>query len=579
MKIWRGAMLLLMAALFLFLAIRANDSYRWSDWAFGDAQTMLTLRQWHEGGWINNYLLFKPQGYSPVVDLLDEPGLRQHAHGIFPGSSPRIGPRLWYTHYPPGYLIPFATFYGLGLDSLFALRLLSIGLSLAALGLMYLVFERITSARIGFLAALFYGLSPSFLGYADSLANQPIDDLCRFTFMYAVIMASRASDKPARQRWLVIAWLTEFALSLSSFDSVFFVYAWLIGWDFYEKRGFRWKRYLLFALAPLSAHWIQVFQNIWYLGYPDAITDLTDTFFAKHGENGVLSKIVHASVIVFGLFNLCFQRGGLLVPAALGVLYLGRRYTVKSADDLPSAQLLLILLGCGLLFPLILPNSGGMTYESRQFIPFICLVLSGASWMVILGIREATWANTGTQSSARHLWNNGFLALSGLLILTIWTNFALTKRTPTVNFPSLMFDISVAERLKEMPTPYQPVFLSYEGFRSFEDKYFVPGYPQISPLVEYYIGSRTVLCMDKPEALAQDLATLVHRTERPFSPVLVTTDLEGAKTVLSVLAELGVAKPTVLPDTQIDEIYAIDLTNFIEWENASRVRLTLPLGH
>ena len=112
---------------------------------------------------------------------------------------------------------------------MFAARLLSIVLSVAALGIMYVLFARITNPAISFISVLYYGLSAVFLGYADSLANQPIDDLLRFGFMLAVVLSTRAATEQLRNRWLVAAWIMEFSLSLASFDSVFFLYTWLIG--------------------------------------------------------------------------------------------------------------------------------------------------------------------------------------------------------------------------------------------------------------------------------------------------------------------------------------------------------------
>ena len=37
----------------LFLTTRALDEDRWSDWGFGDAQTMLSLHQWEQEGWFS----------------------------------------------------------------------------------------------------------------------------------------------------------------------------------------------------------------------------------------------------------------------------------------------------------------------------------------------------------------------------------------------------------------------------------------------------------------------------------------------------------------------------------------------
>src|SRR3990172_12688862 len=116
---WHVALGIFLTLLLVFLSVRASDEYRWSDWGFGDAQSMLSLRQWEEGGWFSNYFLFIPQGYAEVIKFFDDPNLRQHAHGTCPGSSPRVGPRLWYTHYPAGYLVPYAILFRIGLDDIF----------------------------------------------------------------------------------------------------------------------------------------------------------------------------------------------------------------------------------------------------------------------------------------------------------------------------------------------------------------------------------------------------------------------------------------------------------------------------
>jgi hypothetical protein len=154
-KIWHMAAAVLCVCLLGFLLFRACDEYRWSDWGPGDAQTMLSLRQWQKDGWRAHKLLFIPQGYASSVRMLDEPPLRHHAHGVSPGTSPRVGPRLWYTHYPSGYLIPYALLFGAGVEQIFPLRALSVIFSLGALILMYVLFSKITCPAVAFPAVLF----------------------------------------------------------------------------------------------------------------------------------------------------------------------------------------------------------------------------------------------------------------------------------------------------------------------------------------------------------------------------------------------------------------------------------------
>jgi hypothetical protein len=569
---WHHALAIFLLCLMVLLSIRAADEYRWSDWGFGDAQTMLSLRQWEEGGWIANYFLFKPQGYAPVIDQLDDPELRHHAHGTCPGSSPRVGPRLWYTHYPAGYLIPYALLFRMGLDSLFSVRMLSILLSIGGLALMYAVFNLVTSPRVAFLAVLFYGLSGSFLGYADSLANQPIDDLLRFGFMLAVVLSTRSGKEAAKQRWMIAAWVIELALSLASFDSVFFVYLWLIGWDLLEKRGFRWKVYLLYALAPVTAHGLQFLQNVWYLGWHDAFIDITDAFLLKHGADtgynfgmGRLGTIIVSLSIVFE--SLFAPSWLLLVLLAVYLIYI--RFLAGDRRDLPTAGLLGVLFLCGLSFVLILPHAARMPYEARQMVPVIALLVSGTTWSFLDLFRESLHGGGGRQTAAGGKTGSGgtvsYLLATAILLVVFWSGYAMSDRSSTYDMARLMPEIRFAAQLRTMPTEHDPVFYDLGGFSTFWDPTYVPGYPQIMPITEYYAGSRPILCFKGPEEAAADVAVMVRKSSKPFSPVLVADDRDRLRRTLVVLKEQNVISSIPPSFFNVMGRFVVDLTDFIVW--------------
>ena len=461
---WTLAAAVFLLLLFVGLSIRAYDPYRWSDWGFGDAQTMLSLKQWNEGGWFHNYFLFKPQGYAKVIDLLDDPDLRHHAHGTCPGSSPNVGPRLLYTHYPAGYLVPYAILFRLGLDGLFTARLLSIILSVAAVALMYLLFSRLTNPAVSFLAVLFYGLSPAYLGYADSLANQPIDDLLRFGFMLAVVLSTRAATEQLRTRWLVAAWGMEFCLSLASFDSVFFLYVWLVGWDVLEGKGFRWKRYLLFALAPISAHGLQFLQNVWYLGLKDAVLDIKDAFLLKHGSDDAYNqgqgKIAVILMAIQSIFERIFNPLWLVIPAI--VLYgFFARFLGRAQRDFPSPQLMLLLFLSGLAFVLVLPHAARMPYEVRQMLPVGALLAATLTWSFPRVFRMALHpdASAAEAGASSNVWIVApYLLFTMVFLLVFWFRFTFADRTPVYELGEKKQEMQFAEMLKILPVKYEPVF-------------------------------------------------------------------------------------------------------------------------
>lgn len=560
--------------LFLFLSFRAYDEYRWSDWGFGDAQTMLSLRQWEEGGWIHNYLLFKPQGYAKAIDLLDEPELRHHAHGTCPGSSPRIGPRLWYTHYPAGYLIPYALLFRIGLDGLFAARMLSLLFSMGALVLMYLVFAKISSPKIAFTAAAFYGLSSAFLGYADSLANQPIDDLLRFGFLFAVVMSTRGGTERQRGGWMAAAWVMEFILSLTSFDSVFFVYAWLIGWDLLEKRGFRWKTYLLFALAPVSAHGLQFLQNVWYLGWNDAYIDIKDAFLLKNGADQGYNVGQGRIDVILTSLSILFDN--LLKPAwitaLVAALYAAYVLLLRGRDEeFPSLKLLIVLLLCGTAFVLVLPHAARMPYEARQMIPFVSLLMAAFTWTFPAVFRKSMQQGAGGMN-APSLPDSRiavpYLLLAPILLLIMWSRFAFIDRTPVYELGPKKEEMRFARLLHKLQTRYDPIYFDLGGFSIYWDPVYVPGYPQILPLTEYYAGSSPILCFNQAEKAGEDILAMMRKGGARFSPVLISRNTQDLDRALEVLGSAGVliAKPESTRTAM--GRYAIDLTDFIMWGNS-----------
>ena len=571
MNRWSLALVVFLIILATVLAIRASDEYRWSDWGFGDAQTMLSLRQWEEGGWIHNYLLFKPQGYAKAVDLLDEPELRHHAHGTCPGSSPRVGPRLLYTHYPAGYLIPYAILFRVGLDGLVAARMLSLLFSFGALVLMYLVFAKFTSPKISFTAVLFYGLSSAFLGYADSLANQPLDDLLRFGFMLAVVMATRSGSEQHRSRWMVAAWIMEFILSLVSFDSVFFLYAWLIGWDLLEKRGFRWKTYLLFSLAPISAHSLQFLQNVWYLGWNDAFIDIKDAFLLKNGADqgynvgqGRLVVIVESLYIMFD--NMLKP---IWITALVAALYAVYAAFLRDQDkEFPTLKLLAILLLCGLAFVLVLPHAARMPYEARQMVPFVSLLMAGFTWTFpSVFKRSMQHGEEGGEPTAVPDARIAvpYLLLAPILLLIMWSRFAFSDRTPIYELGMRKEEMKFAQQLPNLPTRYEPIYFDMGAFSIYWDPKYVPGFPQILPLTEYYAGSSPILCFNEAEKAAEDIVTMIRLGAPRFSPIIIARNAKDLDRVIDALERAGAlsAKPDNVRTAMGRN--AIDLTDFIKW--------------
>lgn len=574
---WHLATLALLLVLFVYMADRSRDEDRWSDWGFGDAQTLLSLKHWDKSGWFENYLLFIPQGYAEAIRQFDDPNLRQHAHGTCPGSSPRIGPRLWYTHYPAGYLVPYAALFKAGLDSKFAAQVFSVTLSLAALWLMFLTFARITGPGLSFLAVAFYGLSRSFLGYADSLANLALDDLLRFGFMYAVVMSTRAEAKSSRWRWLIAAWFMEFSLSLSSFDSVFFIFVWLVGWDLLEGKGLLLKKWFLFGMAPVSAHGLQFLQNVWYLGWRDAAIDIKDAFLLKNAANADYNEgqgridVIRGSVSI--IFNNMFPR--IEIFLSLAGAYVGYAVLLRDRAEkrIPSLSLLALLFVCGLAFIMVLPHAARMPYEARQMMPFASLLVAALTWSFFRLFRDTLFGKFplrpwGGAVIARWLAVPFMLVALSLSIL-IWGVHILTpQQPPAYDQIRTLPDTAMAKQIgMNLQTVYDPIIFDVGAFQTFWDPKYVPGYPQILPLTEYYAGSRPILCFNLIDDAVKDLTYMVDNGKVRFSPVITAADSQAFEAVVQRLYDSGLI--TARPENVITLLGRplADLTSVIKWRN------------
>jgi hypothetical protein len=570
---WHLACAALILVLFIYLGVRASDEDRWSDWGFGDAQTLLSLKQWNENGWAANYFLFIPQGYAKVIQIFDDQQLRHHAHGDCPGSSPRIAPRLWYTHYPAGYLVPYAAMFATGLQTKFAAQMLSIVFSLLALMLMYATFARITGPAVSFFATLFYAVSRPFLNYADTLANQPLDDLLRFGFMLAVVLSTRSESDKSRRRWMIAAWVLEFALSLSSFDSVFFLFVWLVGWDLLERRGFRWKIWFIYGMAPVTAHGLQFLQNVWYLGFNDAVIDIKDAFILKNGGDAGYNKGVNRLTVIVGTFWIVFKGiiYNLKLLWAMLIAYLGYILFLKDRNDktLPSAGLLLLLFFSGLSFMLILPHAARMPYEARQMLPLVSLIVAGLTVATIKTVISLIRGETPVAAIIRKKGSALFVIVAIITLLLTAKECVTVDRTP-IYPPQLKYmpDFKLAKILGEgLKSVYEPVIFDIDGFQLFWGEFdYVPGYPQIMPLTEFYAGSRPILCFRTAESLAMDLIYLLNKSPYRFSPIITSTNRGLVYMVLSIMEKNGALNGTEAKIYNVmDNYLVVDLSESVRW--------------
>lgn len=565
---WHVLMAAVLVVMCVFLVVRAHDEDRWSLWAFGDATTIMTIRHWVRDGVLHHYGLELNKGYSRFTQHFDRPELRQHAHGNPATGVPGVGPDVYYTHYPSGYILPYYLLARLGLERTFWLRLPAIAASIAAIALLYTLFRRIGSAPIAFLACLFYLCSRMFIGYADSLVEHGPDDLLKFVFMHLALSGVRhARTQPKRGHSADIAlWVTALALYALSWDSVLFVLVWLVGLDVIERKRLRPLRYAAVASAFVVGFAIQLSQNASYLGLRKALTDLyvrygqIGSLYAREQGSSFAAEIVSATWSLFakmvGLENWPWESIPTpfiltLVGVILVFLLVYRKAgTADMPEGFPSRGMLVLLFLCGCAFPVVLRKAAQMTYEGRQMAPFTGLLVAAATVYSLTAVRRH--GARVVSAPSRHALP--FAASCVLLATTLflWTtnihggytalNFAMPADTRLLTLGDGYEDTTDYSRQElELARHLGNRFrgrgdvvifaLNCMPYNSCDD---LGRYSEVEPAFECYAWA-PVLSFGFPNLLVEDLRALRNVVPGPLQPFVVTRTEDEKQEVLAFL--------------------------------------------
>lgn len=534
-----------MLALAFYLGVKATNEESWPGWTIFAAQTMLSSEHWARDGFVANKFLFIPIGYSKIVRYLDEPEMRHHTRGTVTGGL--IGKRLYYTHYPSGYLVPYALLMKAGFKDRHWFRFLSLTFSLGALVLLYAFMNRIAGPAVALFVALYYGMSTMFLDYADSLANQPLDDLLRFTILLASVLALRKTVRSGNcpgwaggtpVKYVLFIWAVYFLLGISSYDSFFFVFTWLVGLDLVagEVKGedgklrLPWKKWLVYGSAPLAAFSIQILQNTWYLGFEDMLLDLKGTFLDRSKPRwettGPVSSRIYAGLLP--LVNMTGLKLLISIPAVSAVAFAVMRLKTVADEDRLAVRAIPVLLMGGLAYTFLLSFTGSFIYQGRQLAPAISLIVGSATVLVWRHLTKA--AKPGEAGPGRGGFPGTVMALFLVPVLALLWGAQIHRTSEYVAaWPNHVMKKETIDYLKTLGslTENDAVIFNYvEGYQGNRDS----AYPQPDPVEEYYTG-RTVLSFTNLEDLKRDLKWLRDRAEEPFDSIIVSKDKESLRDI------------------------------------------------
>ncbi len=493
-----------------YLIIKALPENNWDGWRVGSAQALLSDKHWANDGFFKNYFLFLPQGYSKTVRYFDDPQLRQHARGITTGGF--IGKRLYYTHYPSGYLLPTALLMKLGIEKRVWLRFLEILFSLGALTILYGIFLMISNRLVATLAVLYYSFSILFLDYADTLANQPIDELLRLGIIF--LSLTTLNDKKKYTNYFI--WILYFILSLSSYDSTFFIFAWLVGLDVIINKKVDWKKWILWTLAPMFAFSIQLFQNILYLGFHNALLDLTGAFKVQivGSRSGFFVSHLKRLTDPFSWFFGVAQYLGIVI-SMLGICFLKitKKYLHTEMLDI---GYLYLALAATLLHFLFFPSL--FFYQGRLVALFGGLLVGVLATTLIKEI--ILLFKTSTLIRRGIIVFGIFLIVSGLWFIQGKRTYAYIKNWPNNTWPAE--NISFDKKIRNLVSGDKVIFQMLGPSREVTGS---DRYPMAASEDEYYVGA-PILGFTNTTDLIRDFNYLKKHSEFPFSAIMVSDKKE-----------------------------------------------------
>ncbi|MEK6863033.1 MAG: hypothetical protein AABW57_02635 [Nanoarchaeota archaeon] len=472
--------LIIILILFSYLGIKTLDEDGWDGWGFGSAQTLMSSRYWARDGFIKNYFLFIPSPYSKLVQYLDSPEFRNRPIETLNGALNRN--RIYYTHYPSLYLVPFAAIAKIGFTSRFVFRILALIISLSGLIFFYWFIKLISDKTTALVASIYYGFSFTFLNYADSLANQSFNILFAFLILTLSVLASRNfENRKIYARYNFAIWLVYFTLALSSYDTTFFVFVWLVLYDAIILKKFLWQKWLFWTSAPILGFSLQIIQNTWYLGWADAMRDIYTSYTGR--AIGSLKNFILGLIMPFVSMTslktiFIFKKTVVALTSAAAIFGILWKFRQRIGLDANYFKIIFILAVAAVAQPFFINVTGHWSYQGVLTAPFWGLLIGIASVGLLQYIAVLKY------SKERTLFMILFLIVLGLWFVRFYDTFGYVKDWPNNRPDQKVIEFSreikklypSEERIAFRIIPKNPILKSQ--FPTFNFEYYL-GIPKI----------------------------------------------------------------------------------------------------
>ena len=365
--------LLFVFAILIFGALRDQNEFRWSGWAFSDVQTWNAALRFVRDGIFSNFMLPNLAGNTEI------------------GAS--FPP---YTHYPQLIEIPLITaLIHLGFTDVRSLKIFHVALSAVFLFLLFRFFRRRLPDWAAFFGVVYVGASVVFLEFVDSFV-QVYDEIFRAWFFLAILGYADELCRPDKNRktaavFLAGAVLSAFLQSLNSYEYIFALQ--IFGLGYLAWRGVLKLRDALILLgAPAIGLAIHFSQVILYEGFFGFLDDFTARLLFRtynHFTLGPWQIVVELSnglVLGYGLDLL--NAVGLLGVLFLVALALGVEDRRQKKELMMVAALLLVSdVSWYVLFPQSTLNF--IVYMTKHLFPALGFVIGATTYFLFRSLLEA----------------------------------------------------------------------------------------------------------------------------------------------------------------------------------------------
>lgn len=522
----------LLTMLLVYSAARDHFDYRWSGWAFGDAQLIFASERFAEQGILTNYAL---PSYLPNTQF---------------GNTAKP-----YLHYPQLVNVPILTGLNhLGFTDPHSLKIFHVLLNAGFLIALFYFIRTWLPPWGALLGTIYVGVSVVFLDYVDSFAHV-YDEIFRICFFASIVAYARsdsdvaaASNTRRARLFLGAAFVSALLQSLNSYEYIFGLQIFGFGYLYWKKRLTVRVAAILLS-APLLGLIIHFSQVILYEGFRAFLADYQQTFLFRAYNNFSITADFIFSIFNYGMTS---SYGPSITQfIILGVLFvLTACFAVKDRDTrkrvLVVAGLLLI---SSIAWYVTFPQSSlnFIVYTPKHLFVIVAVLFGFTGYYLaetsIGSLRNGTWTALVCSSAAI----GGFASV--VLVPTATNSWAYIEQFPNLVGPRTyvggtptndwISDIEFCRKISSLAMPgHQLVLIETQNLHEYTTP---PGLVR-SPnnLLNYYCRG-IIISIAGAQVLPPMLADLKQRIKSPADIFLASKNNE-------FLAQATKASPIALND-------------------------------